>query len=76
MRRIATRVARAHAERIAAIQHYFVDATRLGIPIVPFEEMLHGVAREGATLFPQAIALAASWAPTSVRALSEPPNTS
>ena len=30
--------ARAHAERINAIQRYFVERTRLGIPIIPFEE--------------------------------------
>ena len=53
--------ARAHAERINAIQRYFVEKTRLGIPIIPFEEALHGLAREGATVFPQAIALAATW---------------
>jgi beta-glucosidase len=53
--------ARAHAERINAIQRYFVEQTRLGIPIIPFEEALHGLAREGATVFPQAIGLAASW---------------
>src|SRR5687767_701054 len=34
--------ARAHAERINAIQRYFVEQTRLGIPIIPFEEALHG----------------------------------
>ena len=54
-------VGRAHAERINAIQKYFVEQTRLGIPIIPFEEALHGLAREGATVFPQAIALAATW---------------
>jgi beta-glucosidase len=53
--------ARAHAERINAIQHYFVERTRLGIPIIPFDEALHGFAREGATVFPQAIGLAATW---------------
>jgi beta-glucosidase len=53
--------ARTHAERINAIQRYFVDSTRLGIPIVPFEEALHGLARPGATVFPQAIGLAATW---------------
>jgi beta-glucosidase len=53
--------ARAHAERINAIQTYFVEQTRLGIPIVPFDEAVHGLMREGATVFPQAIALAASW---------------
>jgi beta-glucosidase len=52
---------RAHAERINRIQRYFVEETRLGIPIIPFEEALHGLAREGATVFPQAIALAATW---------------
>ena len=53
--------ARRHAERINTIQRYFVERTRLGIPIVPFEEALHGFVREGATAFPQAIALAATW---------------
>jgi beta-glucosidase len=53
--------ARAHAERINAIQRYFVEQTRLGIPIIPFEEALHGLGRDGATIFPQAIGLAASW---------------
>ena len=53
--------ARRHAERINAIQRYFVERTRLGIPIIPFEEALHGFVREGGTVFPQAIALAATW---------------
>lgn len=53
--------ARAHAERINAIQRFFVERTRLGIPIIPFDEALHGLVREGATVFPQAIALAATW---------------
>ena len=57
----AAAVARAHAERINAIQRFFVEKTRLGIPIIPFEEALHGLAREGATTFPQAIALAATF---------------
>ena len=53
--------ARAHAERINAIQQYFVRHTRLGIPIIPFEEALHGVHMPDATIFPQAIALAATF---------------
>ena len=57
----ATDAARAHAGRINAIQRYFVTGTRLGIPIIPFDEALHGLVREGATSFPQAIALAATW---------------
>ncbi len=53
--------ARRHADRINRIQRFFVEQTRLGIPIIPFEEALHGLVREGATVFPQAIGLAASW---------------
>jgi beta-glucosidase len=53
--------ARGHAERINAIQRYFVEQTRLNIPIIPFEEAVHGLASDGATMFPQAIALAATW---------------
>jgi beta-glucosidase len=54
-------IARVHAARINSIQRFFVERTRLGIPIIPFEEALHGLTREGATVFPQAIALAATW---------------
>jgi beta-glucosidase len=51
----------AFAERVNAIQRYFVERTRLGIPIIPFEEALHGLMLPGATAFPQAIGLAATW---------------
>jgi beta-glucosidase len=53
--------ARAYARRINAIQRYFVTRTRLGIPIIPFAEALHGLVQPGATIFPQAIGLAATW---------------
>jgi beta-glucosidase len=53
--------ARSQAQRINDIQRYFTEKTRLGIPIIPFEEALHGLKSEGATVFPQAIALAATW---------------
>lgn len=46
---------------INEIQRYFAEETRLGIPIIPFDEALHGLIREDATAFPQSIALAASW---------------
>jgi beta-glucosidase len=58
---ISGKDARSHAERINAIQKYFVEKTRLGIPIIPFEEALHGLKAPGATAFPQAIGLAATW---------------
>ncbi|OFY13917.1 MAG: beta-1,3-glucosyltransferase [Bacteroidetes bacterium GWE2_42_24] len=52
---------RAVAEKINAIQKYFIEETRLGIPIIPFDEALHGLVRDGATAYPQAIALAATF---------------
>jgi beta-glucosidase len=55
--------ARSAAEKINAAQRFFVEETRLGIPIVPFDEALHGLVRDGATSFPQSIALAATWDP-------------
>jgi beta-glucosidase len=53
--------ARRDAELQNALQHYFVDSTRLGIPIIPFEEAVHGLMRQGATVYPAAIALAATF---------------
>ncbi len=47
--------------KINSLQRYFTEETRLGIPIIPFEEALHGLVAPGATCFPQAIALAATW---------------
>ena len=58
------------AETINALQRYFIEETRLGIPILPFDEALHGLARDGATAFPQAIALAATWDTTLVGEVS------
>ena len=49
------------AKKINAIQRYFVKETRLGIPIIAFDEALHGLVRQGATAFPQAIGLAAGF---------------
>lgn len=49
------------ARKINAMQHYFVGETRLGIPMLPFDEALHGLVRDDATAFPQSIGLAASF---------------
>ena len=49
------------AEVINKIQKYFIEKTRLGIPVIIFDEALHGLVREGATSFPQSIGLAASF---------------
>ncbi|HTK55993.1 MAG TPA: glycoside hydrolase family 3 N-terminal domain-containing protein, partial [Gemmatimonadales bacterium] len=50
-------------QQMRSIQDYFRDSTRLGIPIIPFEEGVHGLMRPGAVVFPSAIALASSWDP-------------
>ncbi|MFH0895663.1 MAG: glycoside hydrolase family 3 N-terminal domain-containing protein [Bacteroidota bacterium] len=49
------------AEKMNAIQKFFVEESRLGIPVIFFDEALHGLVREDATLFPQSIALAATF---------------
>lgn len=43
------------------IQKYFIEKTRLGIPVVSHEECLHGQQSKDATNFPVPIALASSW---------------
>ncbi|SHK72137.1 glycoside hydrolase family 3 N-terminal domain-containing protein [Chryseobacterium polytrichastri] len=58
------------AKKINAIQKYFVEESRLGIPIIPFDEALHGLMREGATAFPQAIGLAATFNPELMKEVS------
>jgi len=57
------RDARETAEYVSAAQHWAVEHTRLGIPILMHEESLHGYVARDATSFPQAIALASSWDP-------------
>jgi beta-glucosidase len=59
--------ARETAKKINEIQRFFVEETRLGIPIIAFDEALHGLSRAGATSFPQSIALAATFDTTLMR---------
>ncbi|HEY3782301.1 MAG TPA: glycoside hydrolase family 3 N-terminal domain-containing protein [Fimbriimonadaceae bacterium] len=44
---------------------------RLGIPIMPYEEALHGLIQNGHVSFPQAIAFAATWDPDFVHQCAE-----
>jgi beta-glucosidase len=53
--------AREQAEWNNALQKFLREKTRLGIPAIPFEEALHGLCQPGATAYPQAIGLAATW---------------
>src|SRR5579872_4944737 len=57
------RTARTMAELTNAIQRFFVENSRLGIPVIFHEECLHGHAAIGATSFPQPIGLGATFDP-------------
>ena len=61
--------ARAMAELTNAIQKFFIENSRLGIPVIFHEECLHGHAAIGGTSFPQPIALAATFNPLLVESL-------
>ncbi len=52
---------RAMAELTNAIQKFFVENSRLGIPVIFHEECLHGHAAPGATSFAQPIGLGATF---------------
>ncbi|MBB4638485.1 glycoside hydrolase family 3 N-terminal domain-containing protein [Longimicrobium terrae] len=57
------------AELTNAIQKFFIEESRLGIPVIFHEECLHGLAAVGSTSFPQPIALASTWNPELVESL-------
>lgn len=61
--------AREMAQLTNAIQKFFVEESRLGIPVIFHEECLHGHAAVDGTSFPQPIALAATFNPELVESL-------
>ncbi|MCG8371900.1 MAG: glycoside hydrolase family 3 C-terminal domain-containing protein [Balneolales bacterium] len=61
--------ARQTVEVTNAIQKFFMENSRLGIPVVFHEECLHGLASKHATSFPQPIALAGTFNPELVEQL-------
>jgi beta-glucosidase len=61
--------ARANAELTNAIQRFFVETSRLGIPVIFHEECLHGQAALEGTSFPQPIGLGATFDPALVERL-------
>lgn len=65
------RNAREMAELTNDIQKFFLEDTRLGIPVVFHEECLHGHAAVDGTSFPQPIGLGATFDPELVRRLFE-----
>jgi beta-glucosidase len=63
--------ARQTAELTNAIQKFFMENSRLGIPVIFHEECLHGQAAIDATSFSQPIGLGATFNPDLVRRLFE-----
>jgi beta-glucosidase len=63
------RTARQMAELTNAIQKFFLENSRLGIPVMFHEECLHGHAAPEGTSFPQPIALGATFNPELVERL-------
>ena len=57
------------AELTNAVQKFFIEHSRLGIPVFFHEECLHGHAAKDATSFPQPIALGATFNPALVERL-------
>jgi len=57
------------AELTNAIQKFFLDHSRLGIPVMFHEECLHGHAARDGTSFPQPIGLGATFNPVLVEEL-------
>jgi len=57
------------AELTNAIQKFFLEHSRLGIPVIFHEECLHGQAAPDATSFPQPIGLGATFNPQLVESL-------
>jgi beta-glucosidase len=63
------RNARQMAELTNAIQKFFIENSRLGIPVIFHEECLHGHSAKDGTSFPQPIGLGATFNPALVERL-------
>src|SRR5262249_40857962 len=61
---------RESASVMNAIQRFLVEETRLGIPAVVHEESCAGYTAKGATCFPQAIGLAATFEPALIERMA------
>jgi beta-glucosidase len=57
-------------EKIAELTQDAPANERLGIPIMKYSECLHGLWLEGATVYPQAIALGSTWDPELLREMT------
>jgi beta-glucosidase len=61
--------ARKMAETTNAIQKFFIENSRLGIPVIFHEECLHGHAAVDGTSYPQPIALASTFNPKLIESI-------
>jgi len=60
-----------HAEAINTVQHWFVEQTRLGIPVDFTNEGIHGLNHDRATPLPAPIAIGSTWDKALVRQAGE-----
>src|SRR2546428_2102621 len=60
-----------HAEAINTIQKWFIEETRLGIPVDFTNEGIHGLTHEKATPLPAPISIGATWDKALVRKAGE-----
>lgn len=60
-----------HAEAINTIQKWFIEETRLGIPVDFTNEGIHGLAHDRATPLPAPISIGATWNKSLVRQAGE-----
>ncbi len=60
-----------HAEAINTVQRWFVEETRLGIPVDFTNEGIHGLNHDRATSLPSPIAIGSTWNPSLVRTAGE-----
>lgn len=60
-----------HARAINEVQRFFVEETRLGIPVDFTNEGIRGLCHHGATSFPAQIGVGSTWDPELVRNIGE-----
>ncbi len=60
-----------YSTTIRSVQQYMNKRTRLGIPVLPIMEALHGAVQDGCTIYPQAIALGSTFNPALIREMAE-----
>ena len=60
-----------YSKTIWKVQQYMKKHTRLGIPVIPVMEALHGTVQDGCTIYPQAIALGSSFNPLLITEMAD-----